>query len=1159
MSHIMNKFQIKVVRNKFDIYQIFIFYIVESLNCQVLCQYYPNDQSNDSISKPTKEYPLKSETVIFEKDLIKFENININEGLIYFFFVINKSILQETNTSVPTYNRLILKEVGLRQDPIELSFFVGNYTTFRISLKLTNQLETKEENKDIADNTPISLNQILDSNSKVSLKDKIKGFFNKNTKSNSDNQKQETLKEEKEEHKSNKDNNIELKRPKTIQFSEKAENNLKEKRNQDINEFKLNVVKKISVSLEPTSSPDFEINSGIEENEFFLKGVRYDQYLAKLLDEKKKEHEDGREPFCRGFFIASFPQKNGKVIENSQSFPAPCGHDECSSLPAMQPEIIARYPLLDTKKIELNNLAATICFPTGIKVCYSEEKPPMLNDYVTPITTEKGERCYMVTYHFYHKIMNDIYNNSYEMHPLKHHLMKFGDSYITLSEKEMDKKNVMGEIQKSLNKSEELGFRDYVYVPICICLISKYPYANEMKKCLQSIYTLIKENLKDNNVILNNLIMHLIHSVPIPEKDTRVLFYIPYIKKNIKLICPKMQDISVMNTNLSYLLKYFSIDYLVIILRLILFEQRVIFIDDDYTRLSLVIDNFLSLIYPFYWPHTYIPIMSDQMLQMLLSFIPYFNGIHSSFVPLVKKLFIENEIENEDELYMVYISQSKFKLGSSLINNNKKKYKYLQDHVPALPVDLEKDLKKKLKRIKEELDSYFKSNQKNKDIDLSEYDLRIRNSFIEMFVGMFHDYYKYMTFLDNDVVFNKSLFLEKITNSNDKKFYTEFFETQLFQQFCQNIVKDELNYFTTMVTSYDPNKKESSKSLLNLSLSKNFTFKRTITNKIKRDKIYIISPEYLKIKEEDMDKIEKKMEEKYKITEKVDEDGIYISNERILSEFTKIKDKNYINSNCLIYTLPETQKNSNYSLKGIAGGNLIFKLIQSMKLKSNKKFLPKDEYGITDKEKDTIKETIKDFTMNIFTSKEIKDDPNLKKDLQNTLNTPFGREFFCGILSKNATNIILLKDNSFKLLGKLIYNSLLFILNIQENDKVLQQMVILVKSTKYFGKEVKGQTTTLWNEYKFKLQGYSKVNQSNFWEAWYQMEKRNHKLKIEDAILQLCDIMIELELDKSFIKTTLLGLAEKGFGKESENYRVISEKVLGLLKKCTFQAKKNYS
>ena len=77
-----------------------------------------------------------------------------------------------------------------------------------------------------------------------------------------------------------------------------------------------------------------------------------------------------------------------------------------------------------------------------------------------------------------------------------------------------------------------------------------------------------------------------------------------------------------------------------------------------------------------------------------------------------------------------------------------------------------------------------------------------------------------------------------------------------------------------------------------------------------------------------------------------------------------------------------------------------------------------------------IKETIKDFTVKIFKSEEIEGEINQKKDLQNALNNYFGREFFVQMLTKNVTNIILLKEKSFQLLGILIYNSLLYILNI---------------------------------------------------------------------------------------------------------------------------------
>ena len=753
----------------------------------------------------------------------------------------------------------------------------------------------------------------------------------------------------------------------------------------------------------------------------------------------------------------------------------------------------------------------------------------------------------MMTYHFYLKMENDIYSKNYEMHPLKHHLMKFADEYLNMSEEEIDK-GVTEKIQNDLLKAQDLGFRDFVYIPYCICLISKYPYVSQMKKCLQSIYNLIiKNNVNVNDEIeknkLNNLIMHIINSVPIPDIKTRVHFYIPYFSKGIKLKCPKLNDLKIMNTTISDLLNIFSIDNIVTIFRFLIFEKKILFIDDDYTRLTNVTDNFISLLYPFQWVHTYIPIMSDQMLKYLETFLPFINGINTSLMGLVTEVFANNENEDSEEVFLVYIKNNKFRLGSSLIANTKKKYKYLQENVPALPSNLEKELKNKLKKIKDELDSLTK-NPKNKKIDLSEIDFRIRNVFIDMFVHMFHDYYKYMTFLDDDVVFNKNLFMEKITNNNDKHFYNEFIDTQLFQQFTQNIVKDELNYFTTMATHYEKNKKE--------------TIKRSLPTKFVKDKLYIIKPDYLKINGGNSKLIKEQINNKYQMNK---QEVIKEYSSRIVSEIDKINDEYYNKQNCYIYTLPETlipketkPAQTPESTVEVNPEHRIYKALKSLNLKSTKSFARKG-IGMTEKEKDNIKETIKDFTIKIFKSEEIEDEPNLKKDLQNTLNTHFGREFFCNMLSKNVTNIILLKEKSFSLLGFLIYNSLLFILNIDETELLKEQMVILVRSTKYFGKEKKGATITLWDTYRSKIQGYSKVRQANFWNKWYELESKKetdlNNLKKEKIILGVCDVMISLELTKSFIKNVTHGLCEKEFGKESEQYQT----TVGLITEKIIQAK----
>ena len=885
--------------------------------------------------------------------------------------------------------------------------------------------------------------------------------------------------------------------------------------------------------------------------EIFLEPKNYGEYLKEMSS--KGKDAPIRETFCEGFFIASFPQQNGQVVEKSQTFPASCGHETCSSLPSMKPEIIIRYPLEDTKTLEMNNLAATICFPTGIKVCYSEEEPKMINDYVTPITNQKGERYYMMTYHFYLKMANDLYSKTYEMHPLKHHLMKFGDNYLDLNDEEM-KDDIQKELETKLEEAQELGFRDYVYVPFCICLISKYPYVLPMKKCLQSIYTLITTNtgIFKEKCKLTNLIMHIINSVPIPDMHNCVQFYIPYFGAGIEIKCPKFNDLKIMNTKISDLVSLFSIEYIVTIFRLLLFEKKVLFIDDDYTRLCNVTDNFISLLYPFQWMHTYIPIMSDQMLKYLETFLPFLNGINSSLMPLVKELFETGEMEENDEMFLININENKLKLGSTLVGKNVKKYKYIEENVPALPVSLEKDLRNKMKKIKEEVDSYKKKFPD--DTDLREYDFKIRNAFIEMFVEMFHDVEKYMCFLDEDVVFNKNLFMETVPKE-DKKFYDEFIETQLFQLFSQNIVKDELRYFKSKCKEYNKDNKFSDENNLD-------------TQKILVKKAYYITPDYLNIKDKDIDKIEDTLNDKFVLKEETDVEGLLISNRRITEYMQKINNNNYNNDNFNIYLIPENESNEkkisllsdilvkkDTATEAPASSKIIMsQLVKYIRTKTNKNEL-------SDKEKDAMKEKIKDFTVKIFKSEEIETTGNDKKELQNDLNTKFGREFFVNLLSKNTVNIILLQDKSFQLLGTLIYNTLLYILQVEETNKIIGQAVILLKSTRYFAKEVKEtvgiiflaeekkNTIRIWDYYKGKLEGYPKINQPNFWNKWYEIDLNAEKHPEDDEvkkkiILNLSDLMIELELNKSFIKNTMEGLVNNAFGKEDEKGQNILKDII---------------
>ena len=50
--------------------------------------------------------------------------------------------------------------------------------------------------------------------------------------------------------------------------------------------------------------------------------------------------------------------------------------------------------------------------------------------------------------------------------------------------------------------------------------------------------------------------MYLINSIPIPEQNMRIQFFIPYCNNpKIELQCPKLNDISIMNSNFMGLFK----------------------------------------------------------------------------------------------------------------------------------------------------------------------------------------------------------------------------------------------------------------------------------------------------------------------------------------------------------------------------------------------------------------------------------------------------------------------------------------------------------------------------------------------------------------------------------------------------------------------------
>ena len=509
--------------------------------------------------------------------------------------------------------------------------------------------------------------------------------------------------------------------------------------------------------------------------------------------------------------------------------------------------------------------------------------------------------------------------------------------------------------------------------------------------------------------------------------------------------------------------------------------------------------------------------MSDQMLKYLETFLPFINGINKSLMKLVEDVFRNGEIQEDDEVILVYVSdeKDKIRLSSTLRGKKKKLDKYISDNVPSLPSALEKDLRNKLKKLKNEAEAVKK--QKNQ-AESQNLELQIRDAFIDFFVEIFHDYGQYLSFVDDDTVFNKPLFIEK--KKADKDFYNELLDTQLFQQFTQNIINEEVQYFNYKIALKEEGKKN-----------------KPVKTK-EKIKEFTIAPTFVS------DDIVNSCEDENKDKKTA----------RILTNSIEIDDNQYKEEECIVYLTPEEKKeikeakdkkeedkdkSTKKSVK-VKTNQAILDRIKKLNLNASSGAKKREE--LSEREQDNIKETIKDNVVKIFKSEETNLDAKEKSELFKQLNKPFGRNFFISLLSKNTSNVILLKENSFHLLWTLINECIVSTLKCSETKTILENICLLMKSTRYFGITENGTTLTMFEKYKkVGMNNIPKIKQENFWQIWFDIDlKKKTEPTNEDKqeiIYDICKTLLELEMPKSIVKKLTDAVNIKTFGKGTELHK----------------------
>ena len=537
----------------------------------------------------------------------------------------------------------------------------------------------------------------------------------------------------------------------------------------------------------------FEIINSIEINNLFN---IFSQKETKIY-EKLKIYDT----FCIGMFISGLspPIKISSILENSENFLAPCGHPQCSLFPSIQADILNSYMNKKFKDSNIiSSLVSNMCFPLGIKPCFGckfdenhniENVPNPQKTFYNVLINEKNELYYMATLHYFIKLTNSEYIQKYKFNPITHYLEKNGG----LSNNNKDKKfkDNMKMISSSLNNNN-------VFVPESITLISKYPLFTSMEKCLKCMITLQNDDL-------NNLINHLINEVPAPKKCYQVQFFIPIIKEPIvlnheynKFLEYLHKDknnnpfndtiLSQSQINLKILIDKISVENIIMLFQLMLMEQKILLLENNYKILSEIAFILLELIYPLTWSNSFLPVLSNKTVKFMQSPVPYIMGLDEY---LLKYSYDSKYIYQGSDMIIFNIMTNQF-ISHKTKKRIHKKEIFHEFKLPTIPDKIGDSLYKELKNIKKIIEKNEKNKGKKDKFDLEiipddEIDKKIRMAFLKTMIMLIGDYNNYLFYTEDELpLFNREAFVQSHNEKNEKIFLSEFVKTQIFNQFLLN-------------------------------------------------------------------------------------------------------------------------------------------------------------------------------------------------------------------------------------------------------------------------------------------------------------------------------------------------------------------------------------
>ncbi|XP_040350474.1 DENN domain-containing protein 3 isoform X3 [Herpailurus yagouaroundi] len=322
------------------------------------------------------------------------------------------------------------------------------------------------------------------------------------------------------------------------------------------------------------------------------------------------------------------------------------------------------------------------------------------------------------------------------------------------------------------------------FVPFAVCVVSRFPYYNALKDCLSCLLThlkLCKDFEVDNHIKDFAAKLSLIPSPP-PGP-----LHLVFNMKPLQIVFPSRADPEspIVDLDLHLPLLCFRPEQVLQILTCLLTEQRIVFFSSSWALLALVAECFLAYLHPLQWQHTFVPILSGQMLDFVMAPTSFLMGCHLDHFQEVSK--------EADGLILINIDN-----GSVTYSNDE------DIDVPDIPLLAAQTFIQRVQSL--QLHHDLDLAHLGASTDLNEgrarrrawqqgLNYQLQQVALQLLVSIFREVKNHLNYEHR--VFNSEEFL-KTRAPGDQQFYKQVLDTYMFHSFLKARLSRRMDAFAQM-------------------------------------------------------------------------------------------------------------------------------------------------------------------------------------------------------------------------------------------------------------------------------------------------------------------------------------------------------------------------